>query len=118
MRNYGHIKQRNMFLQVFLAIITLGLYCIYWYYISLRDMHIANGNTESRTFWWTVLLLVPVANLFALWHFAKEYWEFCGERYPVVAIFILELLLDPVVWFLVQRDLNRAAGVQYMGYSV
>ena len=115
MFRYDHIKYRNMVMQVFLAVITLGIYCIYWYYVTLKAMHISNGREETGSGWWTVLLLIPVANLFALWHFAKEYSHFSSERYSPLAIFILELLLDPVVWFLVQRDMNRAAGVQYMG---
>ena len=115
MFHYDHIKYRNMVMQVVLFVITLGIYGVYWYYVSLKEMHIANGQAESGSGKWTLLLLIPVANLFSLWHYAQEYSRFSGDRYPGIVIFILELLLHPVVWFLAQRDLNRASGVQYMG---
>ena len=109
MFHYDHIKYRNMVMQVVLFIITLGIYGIYWYYVSLKEMHIANRRAEVGSGKWTLLLLIPVAYLFALWHYAQEYAKFSGDRYLGIVIFILELLLDPVVWFLVQRDLNRSA---------
>ena len=37
------IKKRNMVMQVVLMIITLGIYAIYWYYSTLKELHVANG---------------------------------------------------------------------------
>ncbi len=115
MFQYGHIKRRDMVMQVILFIFTLGLYGIYWFYVSLKEMHVANGKAGAGSGLWTVLLLIPIANLFALWRYAQEYSAFSGGKYPGIVIFIMELVLDPIVWFLVQRELNRAASVQYMG---
>ena len=52
----------------------------------------------------------PLANLFAYWHHSSEYAQFVDNKYPGIAIFILWIVFAPVVWFLVQSDLNRAAG--------
>jgi hypothetical protein len=53
-----HIKKRNMVMQVVLAIVTLGIYAIYWYYSTLKEMHIANGKDEGAVLW-TVLSVIP-----------------------------------------------------------
>jgi hypothetical protein len=103
-----HIKHRNMIMQVVLAIVTLGIYTIYWYYVTLEEMQKANGKTEGAGIW-TLLSIIPIANLFAQWHYSFEYAEFNGGKYPGIAIFILWIVFAPVVWFLVQTDLNRAA---------
>jgi hypothetical protein len=103
-----HIKYRNMVMQVVLAIVTLGIYAIYWYYVSLDEMHKANGKADGAGMW-TVLSLIPIANLFAYWHHSSDYSEFTNGKYPGIAIFILWIVFSPVVWFLVQSDLNRAA---------
>jgi hypothetical protein len=103
-----HIKYRNMIMQVVLAIVTLGIYTIYWYYVTLDEMHKANGKAEGAGMW-TVLLLIPLANLFAYWHHSSEYAGFTDGKYPGIAIFILWIVFSPVVWFLIQSDLNRAA---------
>ena len=102
-----------MIMQVVLAIVTLGIYAIYWYYVSLDELHKANGKADGAGMW-TVLSIIPIAkipiaNLFAYWHQSSEYAEFTGGKYPGIAIFILWIVFSPVVWFLVQMDLNRAA---------
>ncbi|MCH8206186.1 MAG: DUF4234 domain-containing protein [Chloroflexi bacterium] len=97
-----------MVMQVVLVIVTLGIYAVYWYYVTLKELHIANGKDEGAGVW-TVLSLIPFANLFSWWHYSMEYEEFSKRKYPGIAIFILFLVFSPVVWFLVQSDLNKAA---------
>ncbi len=103
-----HIKYRNMIMQVVLAIVTFGIYTIYWYYVTLDELHKANGKAEGAGMW-TVLSIIPIANLFAYWHHSFEYAGFTNSKYPGIAIFILWIVFSPVVWFLVQSDLNRVA---------
>ena len=103
-----HVKYRNMVMQVVLVIVTLGIYAVYWYYVTLKELHIANDRSEGAGLW-TLLAIIPIANLFAYWHYSFEYAQFTGEKYPGIAIFILWLVFSPVVWFLVQTDLNKAA---------
>ena len=105
----GHIKYRNMFVQVILAILTFGIYTIYWYYVTLDELHKANGRTEGAGMW-TFLSIIPFVQLFAFWRHSFEYAKFADDKYPGIAIFILWIVFNPVVWFLVQSDLNRAAG--------
>lgn len=72
-------------------------------------MTTANGKDEGSGCLWTFLLLIPIADLFAVWRHSMEYAEFVDGKYPGIAIFILWIVFAPVVWFLVQSDLNRAA---------
>ena len=106
--NTDHIKYRNMIVQVLLLIVTLGLYGIYWFHVTLKELHIANGKDEGAGMW-TLLSVIPIANFFAYWPHSFEYAQLNNERYPGIAIFILWLVFAPVVWFLVQSDLNRVA---------
>ena len=108
MQQQDHIKHRNMVMQVILFIITLGIYGIYWFYATLKELHQANGNNAGAG-GWTVLAIIPIANLFALWHHSHQYAQFIDGKYPGIAIFILWLVFGPAAWFLVQLDLNRAA---------
>ena len=115
MFRYGHIKRRNMVMQIFLCIITLGIYAFYWHFVTLGELRRANDSPDDKRLLWTLLLLVPILNLFSFWRHSKEYTYFITDRYPVIVIFVLWIIFVPAVWFLVQVDLNRAAGVQYMG---
>ena len=103
-----HIKYRNMVMQVVLVIVTLGIYTIYWYYVTLDELHKVNGRSEGAGMW-TFISLIPIAQYFSYWHQSNEYAEFVDERYPAMGIFILWVVFSPAVWFLVQSDLNRAA---------
>ena len=80
-----HIKERNMIMQVLLVIITLGIYAVYWFYVTLKEMHIANGKDAGAGVW-TVLALIPLANLFTWWHYSMEYEEFCKQKYPGIPV--------------------------------
>ena len=54
------IKRRNMWTQVGLTIITLGIYAIYWFYITSKEM-IEEKRLEGSAVLWTVLSLIPLA---------------------------------------------------------
>ncbi|PKB71718.1 MAG: hypothetical protein BZY87_04030 [SAR202 cluster bacterium Io17-Chloro-G6] len=107
-KSTDHITYRNMVMQVVLVIVTLGIYTLYWFYVTLDELHKANGKTEGSGMW-TFLSLVPIAQYFAYWHQANEYTEFVNEKYPAIRIFILWIMFSPAVWFLVQSDLNQVA---------
>ena len=104
-----HIRRRNMWVQALLAIITLGIYTIYWFHVTLGELRRANGAEDRRRWLWTILYLIPIAQLFAYWHQGFEYEKFVNNKYPGIAIFILWIVFAPAVWFLVQTDLNHAA---------
>ncbi len=104
----SHIKNRNMVMQVILAIITLGIYVIYWYYSTLKEMHIANGK-DAGAGMWTLLMMIPILGYFASWHYAGEFAAFNGDKYPTLLIFLAWIVFAPIVWILVQMELNKAA---------
>jgi len=104
----GQIKKRNMVMQVVLMIVTLGLYAIYWFYSTLKELHTANGKDEGAAMW-TIFLFMPILNYFAAWHYATEYAAFNVDKYPALLIFLAWIVFLPIVWVLVQTDLNKAA---------
>ena len=107
-KSTAHIKYRNMLMQVVLVIVTLGIYALYWYYVTLNGLHKANGRSEGSGMW-TFLSVIPIVQYFDYWHHSSEYTEFVSEKYPEIGIFLLWIVFSPAVWFLVQSDLNRAA---------
>ena len=108
-RRTDHIKYRNMVMQVILAIIILGIYTIYWFHVTLGELYKANGRVDEKRWLWTILYIIPIAQFFAYWHQSEQYAQFVSNKYPGIAIFILWIVFAPVVWSLVQTDLNRAA---------
>ena len=58
------IKRRNMVVQVLLMIVTLGIYGIYWFYVTSKEM-IAYRNLNGSAGLWTVLMILPFIDLYA-----------------------------------------------------
>ncbi len=106
--NTGHIEKRNMVMQVVLMIVTLGLYAIYRLYSTLKELHIANSRDEGAGMW-TLLMIIPILGYFATWHCASEFAAFNGDKYPALLIFLAWIVFLPIVWVLVQTELNKAA---------
>ena len=52
------IKRRNMGMQVLLMIITLGIYGIYWFYVTSKEM-VEYKRLDGSPGLWTVLSLIP-----------------------------------------------------------
>ena len=57
------IKKRNMAMQVLLMIITLGIYGIYWFYVTTSEMVEHKGLKGSPALW-TVLLSPPSSSIY------------------------------------------------------
>ena len=53
------IKQRNMGMQVLLMIITLGIYGIYWLYVTSNEM-VEYKRLDGSPGLWTALSLIPL----------------------------------------------------------
>ena len=103
-----HIKSRSLPKHIVLAIITLGIFAIYWYYVTLKELHIANGNDQGVAMW-TLMGVIPIANIFSNWHYACEFDGFTGQKYPTLVVFLAFMVFFPIVWFVAQTELNKAA---------
>ena len=106
------IKRRNMLFQFVMYIITFGLYGMYWYYSTLEEMTKFQGEkTESVI--WTILMFIPLANLFAMWKHASVSAKFTEGTYHPVLLMMVWIFVSPVVWILMQIELNRVAGTPF-----
>ncbi len=102
------IERRDMWMQVLLSVVTLGIYAIYWFYVTSKEM-VAYKNLDGSPGLWTVLLFVPVANLYAYWKYSQAVEAVTDQRYSAIFVFLLWVLFSPAVWLITQIELNRLA---------
>ena len=102
------IKRRNIWMQALLIIITLGIYLVYWYYVTAKEMLGSQGQEGSPGLW-TFLLLIPIANLVSFWKYAGLVDQVTKNRYPQWLIFVIWLFVSPLVWLITQIELNKLA---------
>ncbi|MFB3077301.1 MAG: DUF4234 domain-containing protein [Lysobacterales bacterium] len=104
------IKRRNMWIQVALVIVTLGLYGIYWYYVSTKEMGEYLHMTNNPVLW-TILSLIPLVNLYAYWKHSVLVEAITTQKYPPSLIFVLWVFFNPAVWYITQSTLNNLAPI-------
>lgn len=103
------VKYRDMWLQVFIFIITLGIYSIYWFYVTAVEMKGLARDNNAEPGLWTVLLFVPFANLYSYYKHGELYEKISSEHLNRWILFILWIVFSPAVWIIVQSELNRKA---------
>ncbi len=108
-----YIKKRNMIAQVFLMIITLGIYSFYWFYqVSVELKGIANDENANPALW-TVLLFIPLASIYSFYKLSELYEKITDGQMNRWLLFVLYLVFLPAVWFIVQTELNRRADILF-----
>ena len=68
------IKQRNMGMQVLLMIITLGIYGIYWFYVTSKEM-VEYKRLDGSPGLWTVLSLSSLLPIYMLLMSKVRQWR-------------------------------------------
>lgn len=104
--NTSAFQHRSLGKQVLFAVLTLGLYTIYWYYITLKQLN-EGTDAEYNPVLRFVGLFVPILNIVILWWLAQDA-EAVVEQDGVL-IFLAEIVFPPVVWYLVQSGINDVA---------
>ncbi len=103
------IKERNMIAQILLTIVTFGIYSIYWFYVISEEMKGIAQDDQAQPALWTVLLFIPIAQIYSLYKFSELYEKISKENFNRWLMFVLWLVFSPAVWFIVQIDLNKRA---------
>lgn len=106
------VKNRNMILQILIFAITFGLYSGYWYFETLKEMKFITQDEEAKPMLWTILLIFPIANIYSLYKYSELFNKISSEKLNKWILFILWLVFQPAVWFIVQSDLNAFAEKQ------
>ncbi len=103
------VKRRNMWLQVVLMVVTFGIYSIYWFYQTGKEMKALTRDESAQPILWTVLLFVPLLNFYATYKHSELFEQVSSERLNRWIVFLLWIAFTPAVWLIVQMDLNEKA---------
>lgn len=105
------VKYRNMLVQILLMIVTFGLYTIYWFYQTSVEMKTLAKDEKANPALWTVLLFLPPFAIYSHYKYGELFEKVSEEKLNKWILFILWFVFAPAVWFIVQTDLNKKAGL-------
>jgi hypothetical protein len=103
------VKYRNMWKQVGLVIITLGIYIIYWFYQTACELKYLAKDQQASPGLWTVLLFIPFGGFYSDYKYSELFQKVSSESLNRWILFLLWIVFSPAVWFIVQTELNRRA---------
>lgn len=100
----ANMKQRNPFAVFILPFVTFGIYGIVWY-VQTKDEMNAHG-AAIPTAW---LLVVPFANLYWWWKYAKGVEAVTKGSHGAFGNFLLRLFLGSIGMAITQSAFNKVA---------
>lgn len=104
--NESAFEHRSLGKQVVYAVITLGLYMIYWFHVT--NVQLSEGtDAEFNPTMRTIGLFIPIYNLLVLWRTAHDA-EAVTDQDGVI-LFVLLLVFAPAGWYLIQSGINEIA---------
>lgn len=96
------MKHRSPAAPLLLPVVTFGIYALVWFVKSKDELN-ALVSPKIPTAW---LLIVPIANWFWFWNFAKSVSTYTGGKSSQTSTFLLLLLLSSIGAAIVQSGLN------------
>ncbi len=109
------VKYRNMWGQVGLMIITIGIYALYWFYQTATELKFLAKDENASPGLWLVLLFIPFAGFYSHYKYGELYEKVADDHLNKWVIFILWIVFSPAVWFIVQTELNKKATMNVPG---
>jgi hypothetical protein len=91
------VKYRNMWGQVGLMIVTIGIYAIYWFYQTATELKYLSKDQSASP------------GLYSYYKYGELFQKVGSESLNRWILFLLWIVFSPAVWFIVQTDLNRKA---------
>lgn len=103
------IKHRNPLLVLMFSLITFGIYAIYWYVVTTKELR---KNTSFAPNPWLILLsFVPIACIPFMFYYDWKYSRAINELtgYDTMTLFIIWVFLPPAAMYISQTELNTKA---------
>ncbi|MFB6089408.1 MAG: DUF4234 domain-containing protein [Candidatus Aenigmatarchaeota archaeon] len=91
---------------VIFAIITLGIYGLYWFYKTSKDL-IEHMDRNSSAGLWLIGIFIPLLNFVIYWKYSHLLEDATDGKRDALLIFILFIVLFPAAIYVVQKDLNE-----------
>jgi hypothetical protein len=105
----AQVKKRNMIAQVGLAVITCGLYILYWFYSTCEELKALANDQEASPALLTVLLFIPFGAFYSYYKYGELYEKVTAGQFNRWLLWLIWLVFSPAVWFIVQTELNKRA---------
>ncbi len=98
-----NITKRDITKMILLLIVTLGLYLIYWAFVTTKELNQLGARIPTA-----LLFIIPFANFYFMYKFAAAFAQIVvKDEKQTVAYFLLLALLMPIGAVIYQVQMNK-----------
>jgi ACR3 family arsenite efflux pump ArsB len=102
------VKKRGPIFVIIASFITLGIYLLYWFYNTTRELGEIN-KSDTNPLLWTIGLFIPFVNLYVFWKYSGESEKALKNKYSQLILFLAWLVFCPIAMYLTQKGINEYA---------
>lgn len=99
------IRKRNIVLVYILAIVTFGIYGLYWLHSTKKEMNGILGASIPTS----ILLIIPIANIYWMYKYAEGFSTKVKKDDNTILWTLLFVFLSIITPAIVQSELNKLA---------
>jgi hypothetical protein len=96
------MKNRSLLNMFLLGLVTLGIYYIYWFFATRREMVAKGAKIPSA---W--LAIIPFANFYFLYKYSEAFYKYVNKENSPMTYFLLLVLLPGISEFVLQYIINE-----------
>lgn len=104
--NASAFQKRSLGKQILFSVITLGLYGLYWWHVTNKQLNEGTDSDFNPTLR-TIGLFIPIYNIVVMWRTSHDS-EAVTDNGGVI-LFLLFLVFAPAAWYLIQSGINKTA---------
>ena len=102
------VKKRGVWFVILAGFITLGIYWLYWFYSTAKEI-IELNKSSSNPLLWTIGLFVPIVNIYVLYRYSVEAEKMMKEKTGWLLLLLAWIVFLPIAQYLIQKELNKYA---------
>jgi hypothetical protein len=104
------VKNRGPIFVIIASFVTLGIYLLYWFYNTIRELGEVN-KSDTNPLVWTIGMCIPIVSFYFLWKYTGEAEKLMKGRHSQLVLFIAWFVFFPIVMYMVQKELNKVATI-------
>ncbi|MDY0059077.1 MAG: DUF4234 domain-containing protein [Myxococcota bacterium] len=102
------VKERNPILVILFTMITCGIYALYWYFATSKELN-EKGALETSAGMMLLYMFIPILNFIAMWKYAKAIEALSKGEKGAGMLFVIALVFAPAFFYMAQSELNKHA---------
>lgn len=102
------VQERNPIVVIILSMVTCGIYALYWYFATAKEMA-EMGKLETSPGLILGLFFCGPAALFSIWKHSEGISAVSNGEQSQGLLFVIALVFAPAYQFMAQTELNKHA---------